>query len=70
MLAQEQFFDENIQNNLGALGRSLIERVNENNLFLEAVILICNTFYKIYEQVKLSDLEERSKILNDIFKQI
>lgn len=70
VLAQEKFFDEFILNNLGALGRSLIERVNENNLFLEALILVCNTFYKIYEQVKLSDLEEGSKILNEIFKQV
>lgn len=70
VLAQEQFFDENIQNILGAIGRSLIEKVNENNLFLEAEILICNTFYKIYEQVKLSELEEGSKILDEIFKQV
>jgi len=69
-LAQEQFFDESIQNNLGALGRSLIDKVNENNLFLGALILICNTFYKIYEQVKLSELEEGSKILDEIFKQV
>lgn len=70
VLAQEQFFDESIQNNLGAIGRSLIEKINEDNLFLKAEILICNTFYKIYEQVMLFELEDGSKILDEIFKQV
>jgi len=70
-LSKKDFFDEALLNDLGKIGISSIGKINESKLFLEALLLICNTFKIIILELervgKQFEYKAYCEILNQLY---
>ncbi len=69
-LSKNNFFDALLLKDLGEIGISSIEKINENNFFLEALLLICNTFKIIILELKRIGTQFEYQTYSEIFNQL
>lgn len=69
-LSKEDFFDASLLNDLGKIGISSIGKINENKLFLEALLLICNTFKIIILELERVGKRVEYQTYSEIFNQL
>jgi len=69
-LSKKNFFDALLLKDLGEIGISSIEKINENKLFLEALLLICNTFKIIILELKRIGTQFEYQTYSEIYNQL
>jgi len=69
-LAKKNFFDASLLKDLGEIGISSIGKINENKLFLEALLLICNTFKIIILELERVEKQVEYQAYSEIFNQL
>ena len=69
-LSKKNFFDTSLLKDLGEIGMSSIGKINENKFFLEALLLICNTFKIIILELERVGKRVECQTYSEIFNQL
>jgi len=69
-LSQKEFFDASLIKDLGDIGLSIVKKIKENKLFLEALVLICNTLKSIALEIKRIGMQFEYKTYQEIYDQL